>query len=167
MANTFNSAFAAARKKKGAGATFTWQGKSYSTNTAEDLAKKTKKPAANPRNATSASPIRPKARSEAKPKAMTTAPKAPTQKVSSRTLKAVSAVKDKPAAVAKDKPVVKPIKGGSKLYKEGSAYGQRKAKASQYLGDIERALYDQRLNNAESEVSGAARSTAGKTRNKK
>lgn len=36
MAKSFREAFAAARKAKGPGATFTWNGKSYSTNTADD-----------------------------------------------------------------------------------------------------------------------------------
>ena len=36
MAQSFKAAFAAARKEKGAGKTFTWNGKSYSTNRADD-----------------------------------------------------------------------------------------------------------------------------------
>lgn len=35
MADSFKQAFAAARKKLGAGKTFTWNGKTYSTNYAE------------------------------------------------------------------------------------------------------------------------------------
>jgi hypothetical protein len=50
MAETFSKAFAAARKAKGPGKTFTWQGKSYSTNTKEDAAKETKAPPAAPRS---------------------------------------------------------------------------------------------------------------------
>jgi hypothetical protein len=39
---SFGAAFKAARKRLGAGKTFTWKGKKYSTNTKEDLAKKQK-----------------------------------------------------------------------------------------------------------------------------
>lgn len=39
---TFGEAFKKARKEQGAGGTFTWEGKKYSTNTAEDKAKVTK-----------------------------------------------------------------------------------------------------------------------------
>lgn len=39
---SFGKAFAAARKEKGPGATFTYNGKKYSTNTKEDLAKGSK-----------------------------------------------------------------------------------------------------------------------------
>lgn len=52
---TFAQAFAAARKAKGAGATFTWQGKSYSTNRADDA------PAAR-RSTTPTTSVRPQAR---------------------------------------------------------------------------------------------------------
>jgi hypothetical protein len=40
---TFAQAFAAARKEKGAGKVFTWNGKRYSTNTADDKKKTTAK----------------------------------------------------------------------------------------------------------------------------
>jgi hypothetical protein len=44
-AKSFREAFAKARKEKGAGKTFTWDGRSYSTNTADDVKKaKTSKP---------------------------------------------------------------------------------------------------------------------------
>ena len=42
-AKDFQQAFSAARKEKGAGKTFTWDGRSYSTNTADDLKKTDKK----------------------------------------------------------------------------------------------------------------------------
>ena len=51
----FNAAFAAARKKLGAGKTFTYNGKSYSTNRADD------KPAAKPATGMTSSP-KPQAR---------------------------------------------------------------------------------------------------------
>ena len=38
-AKSFREAFAKARKEKGAGKTFTWDGRSYSTNTADDVKK--------------------------------------------------------------------------------------------------------------------------------
>ena len=43
-AKSFSEKFKSERKKQGAGKTFTWDGRSYSTNTADDL-KKSKKPA--------------------------------------------------------------------------------------------------------------------------
>jgi hypothetical protein len=48
---SFGAAFAAARKEKGAGKTFTYKGKSYSTNTADDKVKAAPKakPKANPK----------------------------------------------------------------------------------------------------------------------
>lgn len=52
---SFKKAFAAARKEKGSGKKFTWKGKSYSTNTKEDNAKKT---------TAKKKPVRPKARPE-------------------------------------------------------------------------------------------------------
>jgi hypothetical protein len=57
---SFAKAFAAARKEKGAGKTFTWNGKSYSTNTKEDVAKKAApRPRANPNRAPSVSSTAP------------------------------------------------------------------------------------------------------------
>jgi len=51
---SFSKAFAAARKAKGPGKTFMWQGKSYSTNTAADKSSSTRRaspsaPASSPR----------------------------------------------------------------------------------------------------------------------
>lgn len=67
---TFKEAFAAARKEKGAGKTFMWQGKSYSTDRADDkkqaaLATGTK-PKAKPAGLNSASGAAPKVSSAAK-----------------------------------------------------------------------------------------------------
>jgi len=56
---TFKEAFAKARKEKGPNATFTWEGKSYSTARADDT-KKTKAPPARPASrAASPAPARP------------------------------------------------------------------------------------------------------------
>lgn len=46
---SFKEAFAAARKEKGAGKAFTWNGKSYSTNRADD-AKKSASPSTRPKS---------------------------------------------------------------------------------------------------------------------
>ena len=66
MAQSFNKAFTAARKDKGAGGVFTWNGKKYTTNYKEDKAGKSK--------ADDKAPT--KAPTKAAPKA---APKAPTK----------------------------------------------------------------------------------------
>ena len=65
---TFKEAFAKARKEKGAGKTFTWQGKSYSTNYAEETKDSgPKRPKAKPETEgdTKASRPRPKPRASA------------------------------------------------------------------------------------------------------
>lgn len=59
--SAFSTAFAAARKTKGAGKTFTFNGKSYSTNTADDLKSSSTTPKTSPRpqaNPKTATPIR-------------------------------------------------------------------------------------------------------------
>ena len=65
---SFKEAFAKARKEKGAGATFTWNGKSYSTNIKEEGlgAKKPTTPKPRPTASASAS-SKPPARPAAKP----------------------------------------------------------------------------------------------------
>jgi len=65
---SFKEAFAAARKEKGAGKTFTWNGKSYSTNIKEEGlgAKKPTTPKPRPTASASAS-SKPPARPAAKP----------------------------------------------------------------------------------------------------
>ena len=77
MAETFAKAFAAARKKLGAGKTFTWNGKSYSTNRADDKADKPKpKPrpaAAAPKPA--AAPAKPATKPKPRPATAAPAPK--------------------------------------------------------------------------------------------
>ena len=61
---SFGKAFAAARKAKGAGKTFTWKGKSYSTNYKEDAKSKapttSKRPKANPKREPAAKPPKPR-----------------------------------------------------------------------------------------------------------
>lgn len=65
---SFKEAFSAARKKLGAGKTFEWNGKSYSTNLKEEVSK--------PASAAPTKSIRPKAKSAAAPKpTKTPAPK--------------------------------------------------------------------------------------------
>ena len=68
---SFKEAFAKARKEKGAGATFTWNGKSYSTNIKEEGlgAKKPTTPKPRPTASASAS-SKPPARPAAKPSAV-------------------------------------------------------------------------------------------------
>lgn len=58
---TFKEAFARARKEKGAGKTFTWNGKSYSTNYKEEPSAKSTRPKARPEGT---APTRPRARPE-------------------------------------------------------------------------------------------------------
>ena len=60
---SFKEAFAAARKKLGAGKTFEWNGKSYSTNLKEEVSK--------PVSAAPTKSIRPKANPKAAPKPTT------------------------------------------------------------------------------------------------
>ena len=60
---SFKEAFAAARKKLGAGKTFEWNGKSYSTNLKEEVSK--------PASAAPTKSIRPKAKTTAAPKPAT------------------------------------------------------------------------------------------------
>jgi hypothetical protein len=60
---SFKEAFAAARKKLGAGKTFEWNGKSYSTNLKEEVSK--------PASAAPTKSIRPKANPKAAPKPTT------------------------------------------------------------------------------------------------
>jgi hypothetical protein len=60
---SFKEAFAAARKKLGAGKTFEWNGKSYSTNYKEEVSK--------PASAAPTKSIRPKANPKAAPKPTT------------------------------------------------------------------------------------------------
>jgi hypothetical protein len=60
---SFKEAFAAARKKLGAGKTFEWNGKSYSTNYKEEVSK--------PASAAPTKSIRPKAKPAAAPKPTT------------------------------------------------------------------------------------------------
>lgn len=49
MAKSFKEAFAEARKEKGAGSTFTWNGKKYSTNYAKEAKKDDDAPKSSPR----------------------------------------------------------------------------------------------------------------------
>lgn len=79
MAKSFNQAFAEARKKLGAGKTFTWNGKSYSTNYAEE-GKKTKPMPRPDRPAPAAKP----APASAKAERESSAPLKPTTKPVSR-----------------------------------------------------------------------------------
>lgn len=60
---SFKEAFSAARKKLGAGKTFEWNGKSYSTNLKEEVSK--------PASAAPTKSIRPKAKTTAAPKPAT------------------------------------------------------------------------------------------------
>lgn len=104
MSKTFSEAFAAARKAKGPGATFTWNGKKYSTDRADDTAK----PKARP-NAPAKSP-RPQARMGKKPEVMSEAPKQP--KAPSTPAQVKVAKKDAPKATAKPAPKKETPKGG-------------------------------------------------------
>jgi len=73
---SFAEAFKAARKAKGAGATFTWNGKSYSTNYKEETQSKSGvKPKARP--STPEKSPRPRTRSDVAPKVMSDSPKQP------------------------------------------------------------------------------------------
>lgn len=163
--SAFEAKFAAERKAKGPGQTFTFNGKSYSTNTAEDKVKAapTTRPKANPQagkpSVMSKAPEgptnkpkvdtptnRPKANPRAgKPSVMSTAPKGPTKPATPGNI----TTKAK-ATPAKATPAKAPTK--IPLYKEGSAYAKRMAKGTQRQKDIEQAFFDQRLNNAEPEA---------------
>lgn len=118
---TFKEAFAAARKEKGAGKTFTWNGKSYTTDYATE-----KKPSA---QAPKTSP-----RPQAKPAAPK--PKARPASLNPQSGAAQSGVKGKvkpkasPAAAPMTKPKARPAKATeySMVRPEGKASGMPAAK---------------------------------------
>ena len=85
MAESFSKAFAAARKKLGAGKTFEWNGKKYTTDYKEEVGKKQVKPKARPEGMGA----KPKVNSEAP--TMGAAPKGATLKVTNPTAKKAAA----------------------------------------------------------------------------
>ena len=130
-AGSFGAAFRAARKEKGAGSTFTWNGKSYSTNMASD--KPTSKPAA--RSTTSSTPT-----SASKPTAAA-APK-PAAGANPPSVKQVVS-----AAKAAPKPAYTPSPDdtrAAKLAADAAAARKRAADTKDYSGS---AIYS-RLQNA-------------------
>lgn len=76
---SFNEAFKAARKKQGAGGIFTWQGKKYSTDLAEEKSSAPK------------TSVKPQAKPERKPKVDSTPPAQPKQPEAIKPLKTPTA----------------------------------------------------------------------------
>lgn len=105
---SFKEAFAAARKAKGAGASFEWNGKTYSTNRADDAKSTPTKPKARPTQAPKKpaaatpdkAPKKPSAPSKG-PSVMSTAPAQPKAPTSGAKVTVTAAAKPAPKAGAK------------------------------------------------------------------
>lgn len=122
---TFKDAFAAARKKLGAGKTFNWNGKSYSTNTKEDAsAKSSPRPKARPMKATAS------ATASAGASATSAAPKL--------TGKQRQAAKDKATAAAVKRNIAAANAPKPQAPRALSSTEKQKMERQRYRGDLKR-----------------------------
>jgi len=116
---SFNEAFKAARKKQGAGGTFTWQGKKYSTNLAEEASAAPKASA------------KPKPKPERKPKVDSTPPAQPKQPDAIKPLKTASTPK---------KDEVGPLQAKAKRLQEVATAKRAKAEELKRVATAKRGL---------------------------
>jgi len=159
---TFKEKFKAERARLGAGKTFTWNGKLYSTDMASD--KKEAKPKAKP---VTTSP-RPKAKPMQSSPVPKRSPRETPPKVDSTPPKTLTSPKATPPITTKTGNSATTTKKSNNIgdkirsiltkgYLPGSAADERAKKRAQRYKDIDQALVDMRMQRAEDEEKRAAK----------